>query len=137
MKIKCKTCKKIKTSSRFNKMQRGRRGYSYDCKLCTRKYHNAYNTNKDRYNREYHLRKFYKLTLNDYNNMLKKQNNKCSICLTPSNKLKRPLSIDHNHITGKIRGLICASCNHGLGCFKADNGIKLLKRAIIYTNNNN
>ncbi len=45
--------------------------------------------------------------------MFEKQENKCRIC-----HQKRKLCVDHCHTTGKVRGLICNSCNHGLGFFE-------------------
>ena len=48
-------------------------------------------------------------------------------------ELNQKLSIDHCHKTGKVRGLLCKHCNHGLGKFKDD--VNLLKIAIDYLNN--
>lgn len=61
-----------------------------------------------------------------YEEMHKEQAGKCKICSIPKNKL----CVDHCHSTGKIRGLLCDNCNHGLGKFK-DN-TKLLEEAINY-----
>mgnify|MGYP001560667326 CR=1 FL=1 len=57
------------------------------------------------------------ITEKDYEVMYKKQNGVCSICKGPSLNGKR-LRIDHDHKTGRIRGLLCNGCNLGLGNFK-------------------
>lgn len=58
------------------------------------------------------------------------QYERCAICGVPEKELTRKLHTDHNHETGKIRGLLCANCNHGIGNFK-DN-IRLLFLAVEY-----
>lgn len=55
------------------------------------------------------------------------QKGECKICNTTSTK---PLSVDHCHSTGKIRGLLCNPCNMGIGQFK--DSIVRLKNAISY-----
>lgn len=60
----------------------------------------------------------YGLTSREYENLLSEQGGACMICATPFGK-KRP-HIDHSHETGKIRGLLCSSCNLALGLFKDD-----------------
>ncbi len=76
--------------------------------------------------------KTYQLTKDDYDTMLKAQNYQCYICKsTDSNsKLFRNLCVDHNHDTNQIRGLLCDSCNRGLGYFKEN--ISNLEGAISY-----
>jgi len=76
------------------------------------------------------LQKAYGITLAQYNELLQKQNACCAICARPSDKMKKRLGVDHNHETGKIRGLLCFDCNYGLGYFK-DNS-SFLSRAISY-----
>ena len=61
--------------------------------------------------------------------MLNAQNNKCLICHTEFKTMKSTY-IDHNHITGKVRGLLCVKCNSGIGYLNDD--INLLKEAINY-----
>lgn len=51
-------------------------------------------------------------TVSDYNKLLELQSHKCAIC---NKKTKKRLAVDHDHKTGKIRGLLCTSCNHALG----------------------
>jgi len=73
------------------------------------------------------------INLEQKNKLLNRQNNLCAIC--GRNFIKEPdyyMSIDHNHITGKIRGIICGNCNKGIGFLKADSGIEILKKAIKY-----
>lgn len=61
---------------------------------------------------------YYGITIEDYNNLFVKQNGKCAICGKHQSELKKKLSVDHNHDTNKVRGLLCPECNFGLGKFK-------------------
>jgi len=71
--------------------------------------------------------KKYNLSPKKFNELLKKQNNVCAICKkseSSKNQYKiRKLSVDHNHKTGKIRGLLCNNCNHALGLIKENTSI--------------
>mgnify|MGYP001585018387 CR=1 FL=1 len=55
---------------------------------------------------------------------------RCKICNVHQKELKHQLGVDHNHTTGKVRGLLCGSCNKGLGLFK--DSIELLLKASYY-----
>ena len=66
----------------------------------------------------------------DYAKLLVEQNNSCAICGIEATELKRELSVDHNHETNKIRGLLCHHCNIGLGNFR--DSTTLLSVAIEY-----
>ena len=61
----------------------------------------------------------FKMTIDDYENMVKEQKGLCAICHKPESKIVNGkiilLAIDHNHKTGKVRGLLCYSCNIGIG----------------------
>lgn len=82
------------------------------------------------------LKKNYGITLEFYYELLTKQNHVCAICKRPEfaldhrTGLPRALAVDHCHITGKIRGLLCTNCNRGLGKF--NDRIDLLQNAISY-----
>lgn len=73
----------------------------------------------------------YGITEAAYNVLLNKQNGVCAICKKPENSVHKKsariyaLSVDHCHITKRIRGLLCHRCNKGLGLFK-DNVLVLL-----------
>ena len=71
----------------------------------------------------------YGITLGDYGEMLKLQEGRCAICSSKPDKL----CVDHNHTTGKVRGLLCHLCNLGLGSFRDDK--ELLKCGIEYLSN--
>jgi hypothetical protein len=69
-----------------------------------------------------HLKSTYGLTKDEYNKILSQQNGVCAICLkaeTCISKNGNPhrLAVDHDHSTGKVRGLLCKNCNTGLGMF--------------------
>lgn len=60
--------------------------------------------------------KTYAISLEEYNKMLDIQNYRCAIC---KNRTRTAvLNVDHDHITGKVRGLLCSRCNTGLGRFQ-------------------
>lgn len=67
------------------------------------------------YRRAAYLHSCYKLTVKEYEDLFKSQEGKCAIC---KNKGATNLSVDHCHTTGKVRGLLCHTCNVGLGFFK-------------------
>lgn len=71
------------------------------------------------------------LTPKDYDDMLAQQSNGCYLCGGGPSRTPY-LHIDHDHATGVVRGLLCDSCNLGLGKFK-DNA-EVLRRAIDYLN---
>lgn len=95
---------------------------------CREYYYNNKDNVKDTY-----LWTNYGITLEDYNFLLEKQNEKCKICNNecPTGK---SLAVDHNHETRKVRGLLCKNCNIGLGMF-FDN-IDFLESAVVYLKSN-
>ena len=80
-------------------------------------------------NRKSDLRK-YGLTPEAYMDILASQGGVCAICGTnaPGGNNKRTFSVDHDHETGAVRGLLCVKCNTGIGMF-ADNETLLIKAA--------
>jgi hypothetical protein len=72
----------------------------------------------------------YGITIKQYQDLLDKQLHKCYICKIETKKNGRRLCIDHDHINGKVRGLLCNLCNSILGYAK-DN-IEILQNAIKY-----
>ena len=83
-------------------------------------------------NRKYQLKKL-GLSVEDYNTLLKKQNYGCAICQVHEMKLSKKLAVDHDHKTGRVRGLLCDSCNRGIGLLE-DSSV-VLRTAAEYLNN--
>ena len=84
--------------------------------------------------RGYTLKCLFGLSRDDYKAMHAKQDGKCAICLREETSSIRgktiSLCVDHCHVTGAVRGLLCTKCNPALGAF--DDNIETLRRAIAY-----
>lgn len=156
---KCTKCTTEKPLVEFSPSKQGKFGVFCYCKKCssalaTERYHkdivksrakmrenrlknpekarlncrNQYHKNKNKH-KNYSLKK-YNIDLNDYNEILKNQNNCCAICKNPQSDFIKSLAVDHDHKTGRIRALLCEKCNVGLGSFR-DNP-ELLRKAADY-----
>lgn len=108
------------------------------CNTCWSRYYRrrylekmkAYARDRRAKNRDQYLCREYDITLEELTSLRASQDNKCKICGAPppSEGHKRFLCVDHDHTTGKVRGLLCDKCNMGLGCF-TDSVEKLLAAA--------
>lgn len=76
------------------------------------------------------LKSVYGITLEQYNDLLLKQNNSCAICLRPADSFDINLAVDHDHKSMLIRGLLCTNCNHRLVARHRDG--ELLRRIADY-----
>ena len=140
---RCHTCKTDKPVSEFTLRQTGKRAGQpvSQCKVCLV---DKQKTRKQRDPSIYRrvewpskLKSVYGITVDDYYRMLEAQNKGCAICGTkiPSARKRKYATvemffIDHCHTTGKVRGLLCSTCNRGLGYFK--DSPELLSNAIHY-----
>ena len=76
----------------------------------------------------------YGITLEEYTSLYELQKGCCAVCLMHQSKRNRTLHVDHDHVAGKIRGLLCDNCNLALGLLK-DSEDTLL-RLVGYLRNN-
>jgi hypothetical protein len=78
------------------------------------------------------LRREFHITLEQYNQVLAYQNGACAICGKTHNKKgkKLILSVDHDHKTGQVRGLLCWPCNKAIAIFQDD--LDRLRGAVRY-----
>ena len=97
-------------------------------RIYNRDYQKKYRKNYPLREKRSKLKYKYDVTLDEYNLFLKKQNGICAIC-----KSSKATCVDHNHITKKVRGLLCIRCNTGIGMLQ-DN-LKFLSNAISYLKN--
>jgi hypothetical protein len=80
-------------------------------------------------------RKFlYGLSESQYMDLLEAQDWKCMVCGEPEQRIRAgqlmELCVDHDHLTGRVRGLLCSECNSGLGKFH--DSPSLLRAALLY-----
>ena len=77
-----------------------------------------------------HRLKKYGMTYAEYQFLLQQQHGGCAICSTAVPRGNGGFHVDHDHVTGKIRGLLCHSCNTAIGLLCHDT--KLLQLSIVY-----
>lgn len=108
------------------------KGHSTKCKACYKEYNQEYK--KGDKGRAIRIKCLYGVTLEEVSKMYFLQNGKCKICGVPKpSSGYEGLHIDHDHVTGRVRGLLCNECNMMLGLAKDDT--KILITAINYLNN--
>lgn len=133
---RCSCCKVPMVLSLFPKNKSKKDGYDCYCSSCK----NAKRKEWDRSDiskrnskirrRKSKLKLEYDLTVEEYSAMFNIQEGKCPICNRHQDELRKALCVDHDHITGRIRGLLCTKCNLRLGTF--NDNIEDLKTAIVY-----
>lgn len=101
----CRRCGERKPLEKFH-VRRDAKGASHKgwCKQC-----------QGAYQREWRFQAKYGMTVADYDRMWMGQLGLCAICGCEPD---RPLVVDHNHKTGRVRQLLCDTCNRGLGYFR-------------------
>ena len=84
--------------------------------------------------RHSHLKRTYGITIKEYDELYALQLGRCAICSKEETARNQhgilSLSVDHNHVTGVVRGLLCRECNSAIG--KLDDNLELLRAATIY-----
>ena len=138
----CTTCQQEKTPDDFYNSKKSRKGSR--CKQCTDKrtkeWREKNRTTLRHHTKKCNLRRNYGLTVGDYEELKSSQGNVCAICgkaerLVRKDGTPRELHVDHNHDTGKVRGLLCHYCNTGLGSFFEDETLFL--KAVEYLKKHN
>src|SRR5882757_4160317 len=111
----CTGCNVVKPADAFSLDRRRVNGLAPRCKACM----SEYRSSRPEHYRNFELQRNYGITSEEYDQMYYDQNGLCLICSEeePGGRL---MPVDHCHATGKIRGLLCANCNRGLGIFKDD-----------------
>ena len=82
------------------------------------------------HDRKQSLKSLYGLSLDEYQALLDAQGGVCAVCKNPPRGKRKFLAVDHDHDTGKIRGLLCITCNVGLGALR--DSADLLRAALSY-----
>lgn len=129
----CSKCKTDKPLSEYWKNKTTKDGYQAWCKPCwyvlTKSKLSGESREKYlRMRRNGHLVRKYGITADEYDERLARQGGGCKICGRSLERIR--LAVDHDHKTGKVRGILCENCNRGLGMFK--DSPELLQNAIQY-----
>ena len=85
------------------------------CKPC----HREVSKENKAYSKNWELQKKYGITLEEYNEQISLRDSLCDICST----FAETLHVDHNHVTGKVRGYLCGACNRAIGLLKDNSAI--------------
>lgn len=124
--IGCTKCGEIKDATQFPKRQTR-------CKKCISEYNAEYHQKNLSKRRDYKLKVKYGISHDEYLEMLEKQNGLCAICHSSANDEHHGLLVvDHCHVTGNVRELLCRNCNLSLG--NAKESIEILHSMIAYLN---
>ena len=110
---------KQKAKEYYKSWRESKRGKEYTKKYSKEYYKRTRGTPEAR--RAFHMKQKYGISMEDYAKLLASQNYVCAICggkQVEGKGLNGTLSVDHNHDTGEVRGLLCQTCNLGLGAFK-------------------
>ena len=127
--LKCTSCKKLKSESEFYDYK-----HEHKCKVCIsdarkvkykteaetikakRREYTKTNPDKIKYTK---LKQTYGISQEEYDKKFAEQSGKCAICKKPETAVRQgklmSLAMDHNHLTGENRDLLCVKCNRALG----------------------
>ena len=119
----CKVCDRTQSKARYEQDAEARREYARQYRKENPDFDKRTPAAKE-YNWRQQSMKKYGITVAEYDAMFERQKGLCAICGQPEAANRDGeafrLAVDHDHGTGKVRGLLCASCNNGLGRFGDD-----------------
>lgn len=119
----CESCKKERAKQRWEKWRSKQDDASFRAKENERQQGYRLRTG---YQRDYELRTKYGITLEEWADMLEKAGYACEICRQSTESL----CVDHDHVTGKVRGVLCRKCNRSIG--QLGDSVEALERALEY-----
>lgn len=127
----CNKCKADKVLTDFYLARNGKYGRKSICAECEKARTAEWRVKAGQVHRDKararHVQAKYGMSSDEHKSMLSSQNHKCKICGTDEvYSLHGKLYVDHCHISGNVRGLLCNRCNSGLGMFQ-DSATVVLK----------
>jgi hypothetical protein len=134
----CNKCKQIKSVQHFGPYPRSKDGRREVCADCRNAHARADRLKRPEHYRDADYRSIYGISLIEYEKLFEKQGRVCAICGklpdnpagAGKNERNKRLHVDHNHLTGAVRGLLCRNCNVGIGLLGED--VVVLEAAIQY-----
>lgn len=139
---KCTKCGEFKDEGEFYPRKDSKDGLNPQCKACVKKQYQSYTKRRKAVRdalradtrKNLNLKYHYKLSLSEYEQMLRDQEGNCAICGRSPDGFKRAFAVDHDHVSGKVRGILCPDCNRGLGGFRDD--LAIVEKAVEYLKRN-
>lgn len=128
----CTKCGETKEHGEYHKQSKSRDGLKPWCKTCSNSFSGKYyKENKSKvlkqarvrylqHGRNKDLRSKYGISSTCYEKMWQDQGCKCAICGREREEDERHFPVDHCHDTGKVRAILCGSCNRGIGMLQDD-----------------
>ncbi|MET9337875.1 endonuclease domain-containing protein [Nonomuraea sp. NPDC003804] len=111
----CPRCQEIKSHAEFGRNRSQKDGLADYCKPCHTQAMREIKIKNYGSERNYHLKRRYGITEDDYERMLARQGGLCAIC-----QVVPGTHVDHCHASGLVRGVLCFNCNNALGHFQDD-----------------
>ena len=110
---RCADCKQDKPQAEFPRNKNSKDGFHCYCKACNNA--RAYESRQRLHggSRHYHLKHRYGISADQFDELVVQQGGVCPIC-----GREDPEHVDHSHVTGNVRGILCFNCNGGLGQFR-------------------
>lgn len=141
--LKCNTCgcTKVVNDENFIRRSDNKLGWRRQCRACVkhRRSINEYTEEAIFKKSNHSLKAQFGITRDEFDTMYEDQNGECKICRKKClprglkkdyNHKSETMHVDHCHATGAVRGLLCGTCNTGIGMFNED--IETLNSAIEY-----
>jgi hypothetical protein len=112
----CPSCRQDKPLTDFGRNRANSDGLTAYCRPCANAKTLAQRRRQyDGGSREYHLLRRYGITVAQYDQLVADQGGVCALC-----RQRAPQHVDHDHLSGRVRGVLCSCCNQGLGNFRDD-----------------
>jgi hypothetical protein len=128
----CTGCGQTKPLSKFHKNPKRPNGINSRCKACRNAKAKQRRLAKPDVLRNYYLKYEYGVTVREWEALFEAQDKKCAICRSVKPHRKKAIwHTDHDHKTGKVRGILCSHCNQMIGMAHEDPAIMLAGAAYL------
>lgn len=124
----CSACRASFPLASFNRNAKSRDGLDLVCRGCRSGRRRLHKKPDPRHTKDMFLRWRYGITIDDWDAMLEHQGGVCAICKELPRDGRDSLDVDHDHVSGYVRGLLCGPCNRAIGAF-GDDSHRLIRAA--------